>query len=216
MDRANVDLVVANANAVVTDTDFAADSADIVATNTRFAAAIAEVLVPDTDFAAARAEIALRAMTPSDCRAVAALIRTAFAVQPTPTDPPASALRETETTIGAHLAAGGGAVACAGGRIVGSVMWEPKDGGMYLQRLAVEPAWRGQGIARALVAATEAAARRAGVTHVHLGTRLVLAGNRRLFASCGFVEIAQHAHPGYAAPTWVEMEKRLEPQAAAL
>ena len=181
---------MANANAVVTDTDFAADSADVVVTNTRFTAANAEVLVPDTDFASARAEIALRAMTPADCRAVAALIRTAFA--------------------------GGGTVACAGGRIVGSVMWEPKDGGMYLQRLAVEPAWRGQGIARALVAATEAAARLAGVTRVHLGTRLVLAGNRRLFAFCGFVEIARHAHPGYAAPTWVEMEKRLEPQAAAL
>jgi predicted N-acetyltransferase YhbS len=207
---------VANANAVVTDTDFAADSADVVVTNTRFTAANAEVLVPDTDFASARAEIALRAMTPADCRAVAALIRTAFAAQPAPTDPPASALRETETTIGAHLAAGGGTVACAGGRIVGSVRWEPKDGGMYLQRLAVEPAWRGQGIARALVAATEAAARLAGVTRVHLGTRLVLAGNRRLFAFCGFVEIARHAHPGYAAPTWVEMEKRLEPQAAAL
>jgi hypothetical protein len=39
----------------------------------------------------------------------------------------------------------------------------------------------------------------------------VLTGNRRLFAACGFVEIARHAHPGYAAPTWVEMEKRLEP-----
>jgi hypothetical protein len=51
---------------------------------------------------------------------------------------------------------------------------------------------------------------------LHLGTRLVLADNRRLFASCGFVEIARHAHPGYAAPTWVEMEKRLEPAGAAL
>jgi hypothetical protein len=61
------------------------------------------------------------------------------------------------------------------------------------------------------VAATEAAARRAGVTRVHLGTRLVLTDNRRLFASCGFIETALHAHPGYAMPTWVEMEKRLEP-----
>jgi predicted N-acetyltransferase YhbS len=192
----------ANADVVVTDTD-------LLAANTDLGAA-------DTDHAVAHTDLVVRAMTPADCRVVAALIRTAFAAQSAPTEPPASALRETETTIGAHLAAGGGAVACAGGRIVGSVMWEPKDGGMYLQRLAVEPAWRGQGIARALVAATEAAARLAGVTRVHLGTRLVLAGNRRLFAFCGFVEIARHAHPGYAAPTWVEMEKRLEPQAAAL
>jgi len=155
-------------------------------------------------------------MTPEDCRTVAALIRTAFAAQPTRIDPPASALRETEATVAAHLAAGGGAVACAGEQIVGSVMWEPKDTGLYLERLAVHPAWRGRGIARTLVAATEAAARLAGAPRVHLGTRLVLSGNRRLFASCGFVEVARHAHPGYAAPTWVEMEKRLEPPGTAL
>lgn len=155
--------------------------------------------------------VAVRAMTPADCRAVAALIRRAFAAQPTRTDPPPSALHETAATVATHLAAGGGAVAYTGKRIVGGVMWEPKDAGLYLERLAVDPAWRGRRIARALVAATEAAARQAGAPRVHLGTRLVLTGNRRLFASCGFVEIARHAHPGYAEPTWVEMEKRLEP-----
>jgi predicted N-acetyltransferase YhbS len=159
----------------------------------------------------AHADLALRPMTPADCQAVAALIRTAFALQPVLTDPPPSALRETEATVAAHLAAGGGVVACAAEKIVGSVMWEPKDGGLYMQRLAVAPAWRGRGIARALVAATETAARRAGQTRLHLGTRLALAANRRLFAACGFVEVALHAHPGYAAPTSVEMEKRLEP-----
>jgi predicted N-acetyltransferase YhbS len=163
-----------------------------------------------------RTNIELRPMTPADCRAVAALIRTAFAAQPVMTDPPPSALRETADTIAAQLTAGGGAVAWAGDKIVGSVMWQPKDGGLYLQRLAVEPARRGRGIARALVAAAEAAARHAGHARVHLGTRLVLQDNRRLFSSCGFVEVALHAHPGYATPTSVEMEKRLEPPGPAL
>ena len=163
----------------------------------------------------AAATITLRAMTAADCPAVATLIGIAFAAQPVAVDPPPSALRETAETVAAHLAAGGGAVACAGARIVGSVMWEPKDGGLYLERLAIDPAWRRQGIARALVAAAEAACRRAGLPRLHLGTRLALIDNRRLFAACGFVEIAQHAHPGYAVPTWVEMEKRLEPPAVA-
>ena len=169
-----------------------------------------------TGAAPAHTDVAVRPMTPADCRAVAALIRTAFAAQPVLTDPPPSALRETAASVAAHLAAGGGAVACAGGKIVGGVMWESKDGGLYLQRLAVEPSWRGRGIARALIAATEAAARRAGQPRLHLGTRLVLTANRRLFASCGFVEVALHAHPGYAAPTSVEMEKRLEPAGSTL
>jgi predicted N-acetyltransferase YhbS len=155
-------------------------------------------------------EIALRPMTAVDCAAVAALIRAAFTAQLMVTDPLPSALRETAETVATHLAAGGGAVACAGERIVGSMLWEPKDGGLHLERLAIDPTWRRKGIARALVAATEAAARVGGHSRIHLGTRLVLADNRRLFAACGFVEIAQHAHPGYAAPTWVELEKRLE------
>jgi hypothetical protein len=46
-----------------------------------------------------------------------------------------------------------------------------------------------------------------------LSTRLALIDNRRLFASCGFREGEQHAHPGYAAPTFVDMEKLLTPPA---
>ena len=30
-----------------------------------------------------------------------------------------------------------------------------------------------------------------------------------MFAACGFVETERHAHPGYAEPTFVDMEKRL-------
>ena len=78
----------------------------------------------------AHTSFALRAMGAGDCGAVAALIRAAFTVQPVPIDPPASALRETPATIAAHLAAGGGAVASLDQRIVGSVMWEPREGGL--------------------------------------------------------------------------------------
>lgn len=202
MREAHADGAATHLNTAVTHADAAPSRMDAAVTRT-----VAAPVHP---------EIALRPMAPADCAAVAALIRLAFAVQPAAVDPPPSALRETELTVAAHLAAGGGAVACAGERIVGSVMWEPQDGGLYLERLTVDPAWRGRGIARALVAATEAAARRAGLARVHLGTRLVLIANRRLFASCGFVEIALHAHPGYAAPTWVEMEKHLEPPGAVL
>ena len=80
--------------------------------------------------------------------------------------------------------------------------------GLYLGRLAVAPAWHGQGIATALVAAAEAAARAMGLPRIHLSTRLVLLDNRRLFAACGFVETSREAHPGYAEATFVNIEKR--------
>ncbi len=153
----------------------------------------------------------LRQAGSADAADIAALIRAAFATYGPEVRPPPSALRETADSVAAQLAmpGAGGMVAEAAG-LAGSVLWEEKEGGLYLARLAVDPAWRGQGIARALVGAVEAEARRLGLPRVHLGTRLVLADNRRLFARCGFREIAEHAHPGFTAPTWVEMEKRLD------
>jgi hypothetical protein len=44
---------------------------------------------------------------------------------------------------------------------------------------------------------------------IRLSTRLALLDNRRLFAACGFVETTRETHPGFAAPTFVNMEKRL-------
>lgn len=153
--------------------------------------------------------IRLRPITPADAAAVAALIRTAFAAQSIITDPPPSALRVTEADVAAHLASGGGAVADADSVIVGSALWIEQDGGLYLSRLAVHPAWRGRGIAKALVAAGEAEAREKKQPRIHLSTRIPLLDNRRLFAACGFVETTREAHPGYAEPTSVHMEKRL-------
>jgi ribosomal protein S18 acetylase RimI-like enzyme len=154
----------------------------------------------------------LRPITPNDAAAVAGLVRAAFAVQSVPTDPPASALRLTAMDVGVHLAAGGGGMVVEEeGVIVASIMWSQEDRRFYIARLAVAPAWRRRGHARALLAVAEVAARAAGLSRLHLGTRLALLDNRRLFAEAGFVEVARHAHPGYAESTWVAMEKRLIP-----
>jgi ribosomal protein S18 acetylase RimI-like enzyme len=161
---------------------------------------------------AERADIRLRPLTPADAPAAAALIRAAFAAQPRPVDPPPSALRETAESVAAQIATEGGMAAGAAGTLAGVILWAAKDGGLYLARLAIAPFHRRRGIARALVAAGEAEARRRGLPRLHLGARLALDGNRALFASCGFREVALHAHPGYAAPTWVEMEKDLDAQ----
>ncbi|HLJ06727.1 MAG TPA: GNAT family N-acetyltransferase [Acetobacteraceae bacterium] len=155
--------------------------------------------------------ISLRPTAPRDADAVAALIRSAFAAQSIATDPPPSAVRVTAQDVVAHLRTGGGAVAEVMGELAGSALWLEQDGGLYLGRLAVAPAWRGRGIAKALLAAAEGAARTQRLSRIYLSTRLPLLDNRRLFASCGFVETTRHAHPGYAEPTFVNMEKWLAP-----
>ncbi len=157
----------------------------------------------------AKAGFRLRALRVEDAGAAAGLIREAFAAQSVATDPPSSALRETATSVAAHLTEGGGATLEAGGDLIGLVLWAERDNGLYLGRLAVRPSWRGRGAARALIAAGETEARRLALPRLHLRVRLALDENRRLFSACGFVPTRQGAHPGYAEATYLVMEKAL-------
>ena len=154
-----------------------------------------------------RQEFTIRDMRASDTASVADLIRAAFAAQSVVTNPLPSALRETAETVAAALAAGGGACAVADDRVIGAVLWHRQPKGLYLGRLSVASDARGNGVALALIGAAELACRAAGLDRLLLSTRLVLADNRRLFARCGFREVGLATHPGYAAPTSVDMEK---------
>lgn len=161
----------------------------------------------------------LRALRGSDAAAAAELIRLAFASQSVATDPPPSALHESAASVATALtqqdgaqqdgAQHGGFGAQAPAVLVGVVLWRTQPDGLHLGRLAVHPDWRGHGIARLLISSVETAARTRGVPRLVLSTRLVLHDNRRLFAACGFRETQQHAHPGYAHPTFIDMEKLL-------
>ena len=155
-----------------------------------------------------------RRLRPTDALEAAALIRCAFARQAVPTDPPSAALQETPASVAAAIASGGGAGVEAEGALVGVLLWAALEDHLYLRRLAVAPAHRRRGIARALVAAAELEAQARGLPCVRLGVRLALADNRRLFAACFYREVALTTHPGYRAPTSVTMEKRLPPGAA--
>ena len=145
-------------------------------------------------------------MLPADADVVAGLIRLAFASIPVPLDSAPSALRETPDSIRDHLAAGGGAVM---EDALGCILWSERDGGLYIGRLCVHPAQQGRGLAGLLVGTAEAEARRRGLPRLHLGVRLALPGNRRLFARLGFTEIRLHTHQGHVGPTWTEAERWL-------
>jgi len=151
----------------------------------------------------------LRPVVVEDAEVLAALIRGAFAVQPT-TVPPPSALRETAESIAAHLQTGGGILAELEGSAVGAILWAERGNALRVARLSVDPAWRRRGIARALLRAAEEQARRMGLERLLLSTRLSLTDNRRLFLAAGYLEISFERHEGFSEPTFVEMEYRLK------
>jgi ribosomal protein S18 acetylase RimI-like enzyme len=151
----------------------------------------------------------IRVATAADAAVIADLIRRAFAAQPRPTSPPSSALKETAASVATHLARGGGAVLERGGIVVGAVLWEVEDESLYISRVSVDPVYRRQGIARALVEEAEREARRRGLLRMTLGVRRELEENRQLFRSCGFEDFEFRRHEGYTEPTWVLMERRL-------
>jgi GNAT superfamily N-acetyltransferase len=156
-----------------------------------------------------RTNIRVRSLRPADAAPAVVLIRAAFAAQSRATDPPSGALGETTASVFAKLAEGGGAGAEAGGALVGVALWAEQDGALHIGRVSVLPAWRGRGIAHALLAAGEAEARQRGLARMTLRVRLALAENQRLFAGFGFAPAGQGAHPGYSEPTFMVMEKRL-------
>lgn len=147
--------------------------------------------------------------TPAHCVALVDLIHRAFEPYRGVLVPDSGAHAETAATLAASLGKDAAFRALLDGRLVGCVFAERRPDRVYLGRLAVDPACRGQGIGAALLAAVEAYARAEGVGVIELGVRLVLADNIRLFQRAGFVIIRQESHNGFDVPTYHVMEKAL-------
>ena len=144
-----------------------------------------------------------------EVEAIAGLIHRAFAQYRGKIQPEPSALRESADSIRSALKQGSFVLARRDSRIIGCISVQERGGVAYARRLAVEPAERGLGIGRALMAEAEGLARGLGFSCLRVETRLALTENRAFFRALGFVEGAHRCHPGFAHPTYVELEKTL-------
>lgn len=145
------------------------------------------------------------------CPDLADLIHRAFAAYRGKLVPDSGAHAETPATLAAALEKGAAFRARRDGELVGCLFTETRPDRLYLGRLAVDPAQRGQGIGAALLAAAEAHARALNLSRLELGVRLVLLDNIRLFQRAGFKIIRQDSHPGFTEPTYHVMEKEVSP-----
>ena len=144
-----------------------------------------------------------------EAEAIAALIRRAFAQYRGRIQPEASALRESADSVRSAMETDRVVVARREGRIIGCIAIQQRADLAVARRLAVDPAERRRGVGGALMAEAEVLARGLGFARLRVETRLALAENRMFFKALGFVEGTQASHPGFAHPTYVELEKTL-------
>jgi predicted N-acetyltransferase YhbS len=156
--------------------------------------------------------IEIRQASSADLPAVVDVIHAAFDEYRGRLDPPSSAHHKTVESAREELRDGGAFVAVDGSELVGCVFYHPYPDHIYLDRLAVLPAQRGRGLARRLISAVEQRALAAAIPLVRLSVRLALADNRAYYERQGYQLWRFGTHAGYAAPTYVTLQKRIERQ----
>lgn len=107
------------------------------------------------------------------------------------------------------LEEGGAILAWLGAEAVGTARFSLRPDHLYVQRVAVLPAYRGQGIASALMDYMDGVARHLERTRLRLGTRLSLPRNIALYRKLGYEVTYTMPHPranGADSIAWMEKE----------
>jgi ribosomal protein S18 acetylase RimI-like enzyme len=134
-----------------------------------------------------------------DWPAILALLRLAFAGMEGRIDPPSSLQHLTVEGIADQARTG--EVWLIGRPALACMFLTPRPGALYLGKLAVAPAARRQGHARALVKVACTRARERGVPVVEAQVRVELVENQAMFRALGFAEAGRTAHPGFDRAT---------------
>jgi len=137
------------------------------------------------------------------------LLQGAFEYMEGRIDPPSSLQRLTPASIAEKSREEALFLASDDGELIGCVFARPRDGALYVGKLAVRRDQQHNGIGRRLMEAVEDHARDSRVESLELETRIELAENRETFAAMGYVKTAEHAHQGYERTTFITMRKKL-------
>jgi ribosomal protein S18 acetylase RimI-like enzyme len=86
----------------------------------------------------------------------------------------------------------------ADGGIRGVLVMMPRAGDLFVENVAVDPAFQGRGLGRQLLAFAERAARAARLGAIRLYTNEVMTENLEFYGRLGFVEEARRMEDGYS------------------
>ncbi|SHH83193.1 GNAT family N-acetyltransferase [Marivita hallyeonensis] len=88
-------------------------------------------------------------------------------------------------------------VAMSGQDLAGFAVFFPRGADMFLENVAVDPRYTGQGLGRRLIEACESDARRAGLSRVTLYTNEKMLGNLTLYPYLGYAETDRRTEDGF-------------------
>ena len=137
------------------------------------------------------------------------LIQTSFAYMAGRIDPPSSMHQLTVSAL-AQMAKDSSVLAL-GDPVAACLVAKPLPHALYLGKIAIANDLRGRGVLRALLERSEELARSLNLFRLELQVRIELVENQKIFGTCGFVETARNAHPGYDRATEITMQKLLKP-----
>lgn len=149
----------------------------------------------------AAAGLSPRRAKPADHGPVLSLIRESFAYMDGRIDPPSSMHRLTEADIAAQAEAGEVWLIDGSQGLLACMFLTFLSDAVYIGKLAVAEAARGQGLSRLLIDHAEARAVTLGLPAIELQTRVELTENQAIFARMGFARVGSTRHEGYDRPT---------------
>ncbi len=109
--------------------------------------------------------------TVADAALVHRLMWEAFAEYDGVLEPPTGALAESVADVEAAIDAGGAVLVRQGEVPVASARFQPETDHLYIGRVSVPPAYRGNGLARAVMVFLEELGRRLGLPEARVGVR---------------------------------------------
>jgi ribosomal protein S18 acetylase RimI-like enzyme len=161
----------------------------------------------ERDMAAGHVRLALA--TREDAVLVYCITQKAYAEYRGVLHPPSGVDRETLADVERALDEGGAVLAWIGDHAVAAVRFQAAVDHLAVERLAVIPPYRGQGIARALLAYLEDMAQHSRLHEVRLGVRLSLPRNVALYRGLGYQIRRFYPYPE-GTNTWALLAKVVE------
>lgn len=147
----------------------------------------------------------VRVTDPYDWGALLRLIRAEFAPMEGRINPPSSMQQLTEADLASKARVG--EVWVLGTPPRACVVLTVQGDALYIGKLAVDRAFRGQGLARVLINVALKVAQKRKLPYLELETRVELVENQAIFRTMGFTEARRSAHPGFDHPTSITFRR---------